>query len=125
MLDAMMNQRGIKLREQPGVFKHDIRGVFTLADTPVIRQSQWTSEFRRQGVTLVEDRFQKTGPMALQLFASQCLSLFYVLDPSETVLALLISYSRCIHLARQPVTAIDTDAYLKRKPRLQPQMHKT
>ena len=70
-------------------------------------------------MVLAKDPIQLLWPIDLQLFVHQALGSFEMTDPGETVFLLCVVHLVAIHLAAQPLPAVDADVDLERKPTLE------
>src|SRR6266705_3153279 len=74
-------------------------------------------------MVLSKDPIQLLWPIDLKLLVHQTLSSFEMTDPGKAILFLGVVHLVAIHLAAQPLTPVDANLDLERKPALQPQVH--
>lgn len=120
---AMMDKRGVYVRQGGAVFEHDIGGPFALMDGPVIVHGSVFEKERMGGVEEPSEFVEGFGPVEIHLLVHEGLGFGGVAQLGEAVVPTAVGKAFAIHGSRQPFAAVETDLDREGQPALNAGVH--
>src|SRR5213075_1462986 len=121
--DGVMGQRRIDALQSRSALEDNVARPLTLVHGPVVGEGKVLEDVVVQRVEHAGDAIEQPWPAGAQLPVHQALRLGEVGDLDEAVVSAFVGQACVVHLAGEPLAAVDADLDAEWEPGLDPSIH--